>query len=133
LAGEKNMKTRFLIGAMLLGLLCGLFLAGCGESRTPYAGNYRSMEPYAGKGHVELELKENGEANWKLADSGKTIKFKWRVENGRLWFYTKEGAIIHLTPSEGGKLLSADMTGQWHPSCPKDKCITFQRVPGGGS
>ena len=132
MAGEKNMKTRFLIGTMILGLLCGLFLAGCGESRTPYAGNYRSMEPYAGKGHVELELKENGEANWKMP-TGKTIKFKWRVENNRIWLYTKEGAILLITPSEGGKKLSADMTGQWHPSCPVDKCILFQRVPGGGS
>lgn len=127
------MTKRNLIYALLLGLVWGgLFLAGCGESREPYTGTYRSMEPYAGEGHVELELKDNGEANWKLPESGKTIKFKWRVEDDRLWFYTKEGGIIHVIPSEGGQKLNADLTGQWHPSCPKDKCITFERVPGKG-
>lgn len=128
------MNRRFLIGVLLLGLVwCGLVLAGCGESRQPYVGNYRSVEPYAGQGHIELELKENGEANWKMPDSGKTIKFKWSVENDRLWFYTKEGGIIHITPSEGGRKLNADLTGQWHPSCPADKCLTFERVTKGGS
>lgn len=129
------MNRRFFIWAMMIvGLVwVGLFLAGCGESREPFTGNYRSMEPYAGKGHVELELKENGEAYWKMPESGKTIKFKWRVENGRLWFYTKEGGIIHVTPSEGGRKLNTDLTGQWHPSCPKDKCIIFERVTKGGS
>ena len=127
------MTRRILIGALLLGLVWGgLFLAGCGESREPYAGEYRSVEPYAGQGHVELELKDNGEANWKLPESGKTIKFKLQVQNDRLWFYTKEGGIIHVIPSEGGRKLNADMTGKWHPACPKDKCITFVRVPGKG-
>ena len=128
------MNKRLLVWTMCLGIaLGGLLLGGCGESREPYAGNYRSAEPYAGKGHVELELKVNGEANWKMPEDGKTIKFKWRVENGRLWFYTKDGGIIHVTPSDGGKKLNADLTGQWHPSCPKDKCLIFERVTGGGS
>jgi hypothetical protein len=83
--------------------------------------------------HIDLELKENGEATWKMPESGKSIKFKWRVEEGRLWFYTKEGGIIILTPSEEGRKLSADMTGQWHPSCPKDSCVLFERQKGGGS
>ena len=127
------MTKRILIWTLLLGLVWGgLLVAGCGESREPYAGTYRSMEPYAGEGHVELELKDNGEADWKLSESGKTIKFKWRVENDRLWFYTKDGGIIHAIPSDGGRKLNADLTGQWHPSCPKDKCIVFERVPGKG-
>jgi hypothetical protein len=128
------MTRRFLVWTMLVGLVWGgLLVAGCGESREPYVGNYLSMEPYAGEGHIELELKEDGEAIWKMPESGKTIKFTWRVEGGRLWFYTKEGGIIHVIPSEDGRILNADMTGQWHPSCPKDKCIIFERVTGGGS
>jgi hypothetical protein len=128
------MNKRFVTWIAVLGLALGwLFLGGCGESRQPYAGTYRSVQPYAGQGHVDLELKENGEATWKLAESGKTIKFKWKVDNGRLWLYTKEGGIIHVTPSDGGQKLSADMTGQWHPSCPKDSCVSFERQKGGGS
>jgi hypothetical protein len=128
------MKKRLVIWTAVLGLaLSWLFLGGCGESRQPYAGTYRSAESFAGKGHIDLELKENGEATWKMPESGKSIKFKWRVEEGRLWFYTKEGGIIILTPSEEGRKLSADMTGQWHPSCPKDSCVLFERQKGGGS
>jgi hypothetical protein len=122
------------ISAATLGMLfCWLILMGCGESSQPFAGTYRSIEPFAGKGHVELELKENGEATWQLAQEGIAIKFKWRAESGRLWFYTKEGGIINATPSEGGKKLMVDMTGQWHPSCPKSNCIAFERVKAGGS
>jgi|UniRef100_A0A7C3V416 hypothetical protein len=126
-----NKKLALMAAASLV--LGGLLVLGCGESRQPYAGNYRSLEPYAGKGHVELELKENGEATWKLAQEGMSVKFKWRVEDGQLWFYTKEGGIIHANPTEGGQKLTVDMTGQWHPSCPKEYCIIFQRVKGGGS
>jgi hypothetical protein len=122
------------ISTATLGIvLCWLFLMGCGESRQPFAGNYRSVEPFAGKGHIELELKENGEATWKLAQEGIAIKFKWQAENNRLWLYTKEGGIIHATPSDGGRKLTVDMSGQWHPSCPKDQCILFERVKEGGS
>jgi hypothetical protein len=128
------MKRGLIISAATLGLvLCWLILMGCGESRQPFAGTYRSVEPFAGKGHIELELKENGEATWKLAQEGIAIRFKWRAEAGRLWFYTKEGGIIHATPSEGSRKLTVDMTGQWHPSCPKEQCILFERVKGGGS
>ena len=128
------MKKHYLIWVVLLGLtLSGLLLMGCGESRQPYEGTYRSVAPYAGKGHVELILKGNGEATWKLAQEGTLIKFKWKVENGRLWFYTKEGAIIHVTPTEGGKKLTVDMTGEWHVSCPEKHCLLFERVTKGGS
>ncbi len=118
---------------ILLMITCWLMLAGCGESRQPYAGLYRSLEPYAGKGHVDLELKEDGEGTWKLAKEGTVIKFKWRVEDNRIWVYTKEGGIIHVTPVEGGQKLTVDMTGQWHSSCPVEKCIVFERVKSGGS
>jgi hypothetical protein len=128
------MKKGLMTAAATLGMvLCCLFLMGCGESRQPFAGTYRSVEPFAGKGHIELDLKDNGEATWKLAQEGTIIKFKWRTEAGRIWLYTKEGGIINATPSEGGRKLTMDMTGQWHPSCPKDYCITFERVKGGGS
>jgi len=128
------MKNRYLIWLAALGLvLACLGLGGCGDSREPYAGTYRSVEPFAGKGHIELVLKENGEATWKLAEEEKTIKFKWKVDDNRLWLYTKEGAIIHVTPSEGGKKLSVDMTGEWNPSCPANQCILLDRVVGGGS
>lgn len=118
--------------AILLMLACWLLVAGCGESRLPYAGHYRSTEPYAGKGHVDLELKDNGEGTWKLDKAGSSIRFKWRVENDRIWVYTKEGGIIHVTPFDGGQKLTVDMTGQWHDSCPAEKCLTFERVKGGG-
>ena len=128
------MNRGFAISAATLGLvLCWLFCLGCGESRQPYAGTYRSVEPFAGKGHIDLDLKETGEATWNLAQDGISIKFKWRVENGRLWLYTKDGGIIHATPSDGGQKLMVDMTGQWHPSCPIEHCIFFERVKGGGS
>jgi hypothetical protein len=128
------MKRGLVIAAAILGMVsCWLFLAGCGESRQPYAGNYRSVEPFAGKGHVELELKENGEATWKLAQEGTAAKFKWKVEGDRIWLYTKEGGVIIAIPSEGGQKLTVDMTGQWNPSCPMEHCILFERVKGGGS
>jgi hypothetical protein len=128
------MKRGLVIAAPIISLaLCWLFLAGCGESRQPFAGNYKSVEPFAGKGHVELELKDNGDATWKLAQEGVSIKFKWRVEGDRLWFYTKEGGIILGTVSDGGKKLTLDLTGQWNPSCPTENCLTFEKVKGGGS
>jgi ferredoxin len=53
------MRKSWAIWAATLAMVwCWLLLTGCGESRQPYAGNYRSVEPFAGKGHVELELKE---------------------------------------------------------------------------
>ncbi|MBM4286495.1 MAG: hypothetical protein FJ128_14820 [Deltaproteobacteria bacterium] len=127
------MKKHYLIrSAALAMVLGGLFLMGCAESRELYAGTYHSVEPFAGKGHIELVLKENGEATWKLAEEEKTIKFKWKVDGQRLWLYTKEGAIILAIPSEGGKVISLDMSGEWNPGCPPDKCITFKRVKEGG-
>jgi|UniRef100_A0A7V6A291 hypothetical protein len=126
------MKKGLMLAAATLGMVfCWLMVMGCGESGQPFAGTYRSVEPYAGKGHIELELKENGEATWKLAQEGQAIRFKWRAEGGQLWFYTKEGGIILATPSDGGKKLNVDMTGQWHPSCPRSNCITFERVKAG--
>jgi hypothetical protein len=120
------MKKNLLIFgvAMVLTVAC-LTLGGCGESRSTYAGNYKSVEPFAGKGHVELELKENGEASW--THLGKTLKLKWRVAEGKIWLYTKEGGLLIVTPSEGGKILSADITGEWHPGCPPEQCVLFQR------
>jgi len=126
------MRKSWAIWAATLAMVwCWLLLTGCGESRQPYAGNYRSVEPFAGKGHVELELKENGEATWKMAQEGVAIKFKWRVKDNQIWLYTKEGGIIHATLSDKGKKLMVDMTGQWHPSCPKENCLAFERVSGG--
>jgi hypothetical protein len=128
------MKKSLVTTAAVLGLVfCWLFVAGCGESRSPYAGTYRSEKPFAGKGHIGLELKDNGEATWKLVQEGIAIKFKWRVEGDRIWLYTKEGGIIIATPTEGGQKLTVDMTGEWHPSCPAEHCFIFERVKGGGS
>jgi outer membrane lipoprotein-sorting protein len=125
------MKTAYLKPAAALGLvLIWLLLLGCGEARAPFAGTYQSVEPYAGKGHIELALKENGEGAW--THEGKSVKFKWRVEDKRIWIYTKEGGIIIVTPTEEGKYLSADMSGEWHPGCPPDKCLNFKRVKAGG-
>ncbi len=128
------MNRVLMMSAATLGMvLCCFIFMGCGESREPFAGTYRSIEPFAGKGHIDLELKENGEATWKLAQEGIATKFKWRAEEGRLWLYTKEGGIIHATPIDGGRKLTVDMTGQWHPSCSPEKCILFERVKDGGS
>ncbi|MBI4794511.1 MAG: hypothetical protein HY790_01470 [Deltaproteobacteria bacterium] len=117
--------------AAIIGLLviC-LALGGCGESRSPFAGTYRSVEPFAGKNYINLDLKENGKGTWALA--GKTVEFTWMVNDGRIWIYTKSGAILIVTPSEGGRMLSADMSGDWHPGCPPNSCVTFRRVPEGG-
>jgi hypothetical protein len=124
------MKTGCLKPASALALaLLWLVLLGCGDSRAPYVGTYRSIAPFADHGHIELELKENGEATWTVG--GKSIKLKWRVDDNRIWMYTKEGAIIIATTSEAGKMLSADITGEWHPGCPPDKCVNFLRVESG--
>jgi hypothetical protein len=29
-------------------------------------------------------------------------------------------------------MLSADMTGDWHPGCPPGSCVNFKRVKNGG-
>jgi hypothetical protein len=118
--------------AVVLGLVVGCLAAwGCGESRTPFAGNYSSEAPYADKGYIELLLKENGEATWKLQKDMKELRFKWKVEGDRLFLYTKEGAVIVATPTEGGKKLTVDMSGSWNPSCPVSHCIIFNKVSGG--
>ncbi len=125
------MKKNFLKLAAVLGLIMvGLLLGGCGESRSPYAGTYKSVEPFAGKNYVDLTLQEDGRGTWTLA--GKTVEFTWVVNEGKVWIYTKTGAILIVTPSEGGKMLSADMTGEWHPGCPPNACVVFKRVSQGG-
>jgi|UniRef100_A0A7C5EQF8 hypothetical protein len=121
------MIQRPLLLITAMAVILGILTAGCGESRDPYVGTYRSLQPYAGKGHIELTLKENGEATWKL-EGEKPVKFKWKVAEGHLWLYTREGGIIHVTPSEGNKKLSVDMTGEWNPSCPAHMCLYFERV-----
>ena len=119
------------LGAVLGLIMLWLSLAGCGESRSPFAGTYRSMETYAGKDHFDLELKENGKGTWALA--GKTLaEFTWVVNDGKPYFYIKSGGILIATPSEGGKMLSVDMSGDWHPGCPPGSCVVFKRVSEGG-
>jgi hypothetical protein len=54
------------------------------------------------------------------------------VNDGKLWFYLKGGAILIVTPGNDGKVLSADMTGDWHPGCPPGSCVTFKRTQEGG-
>lgn len=125
------MKINVLKLTAVLGvILVCLALAGCGESRSPYAGSYRSLEKYANK-YFELELKEDGKGIW--SQSGKTLaEFTWVVNDGKLWFYMKGGAILIVTPSEHGTVLSCDMTGEWHPGCPPNQCVVFKRVQKGG-
>ena len=125
------MRKDFLKSAAVLTvLLAGLLLVGCGESRSVYAGKYRSVEPFAGKNYIDLELKESGKGSWTLG--GKAVDFTWMVNDGRIWIYTKSGAILIVTPGEGGQMLSADMSGEWHPGCPPGSCVVFRRVPEGG-
>jgi outer membrane lipoprotein-sorting protein len=125
------MKTDSMKLTAILGLIMvGLFLAGCGESRTQFAGTYKSVDTYAGKGNITLNLMEDGRGTWALG--GKTVEFTWVVNTGKIFIYTKPGAILIITPSEGGNILSADMTGEWHPGCPANACLVFRRVPEGG-
>ena len=126
------MKKNFLKLAAVLGVvMVWLVLGGCGESRSQFAGTYRSMEAFAGKTYIELDLKENGKGSWALA--GKTLaEFTWVVNDGKPYFYIKGGGILIVTPSEGGKILSVDMTGDWHPGCPPGSCVVFKRVQEGG-
>ena len=120
-------RTLFKLMAAL-GLVLGLLiLSSCGESRTPFVGSYKSDAPLGGKTYVELLLRDNGEADWTMVEENKTLKFKWRVEDGRVWLYTKEGGIIIATPTDGGRHLSADLSGDWHPGCPPQNCLTFTR------
>jgi hypothetical protein len=109
-------------------LICALMLAGCGESRTPFVGTYKSDQPVSGKGHIELILRDSGEADWNWVDGNRTSKFKWRVQDGRVWLYTKDGAILIATPTDGNKYLSVDITGEWHEGCPTERCINFTRL-----
>lgn len=125
------MKINFLkLAAVLALILFSLVLGGCGESRSPYAGTYRSIETFGGKNYVELDLKEDGKGTWTVA--GKSTDFTWVVNDGKVWIYTRSGAILIVTPSEGGKVLSADMTGDWHPGCPPGSCVIFKRLQKGG-
>ena len=125
------MKKNSLKVTVVLGLIMvGLVLGGCGESRSEFAGTYKSIEPFAGKDYIDLDLQENGKGTWVLA--GKTVEFTWVVNDGKIFIYTKTGAILVVTPSEGGKILSADMTGDWHPGCPPGSCVNFKRVKDGG-
>jgi hypothetical protein len=124
------MKKNLLNMAAVLGLImAGLVLTGCGESRSRFAGTYKSVEGYAGKGNITLTLMEDGRGTWALAD--KTVEFTWVINDGKIFIYTKTGAILIVTPSEGGKILSADMSGEWHAGCPPGACVTFTRVTEG--
>ena len=125
---KKGLATAAIISILAWG---AVFLAGCGESRRPYVGNYRSVEPFAGKGYVDLELKENGEATWNLSQEGMVSKFKWNVEDNRIWFYTKEGGIIVATTSDNGRKLMVDLTGQWHFQLPHEP-VRYLRAGEGG-
>lgn len=118
------------LAAVLVLVMVGLVLAGCGESRSRFAGTYKSVQPFAGKGNITLDLKEDGRGTWTLA--GKTVGFTWVINDGKIWIYTKTGAILIVTPTEGGKMLSADMTGEWHPGCPPGSCVVFMRAGEGG-
>jgi len=125
------MKRTFLNTAVVLGLfLSGLVLAGCGESRSQFAGTYRSEEAFVGNKHVDLELKDNGKGTWTLA--GKSVEFTWVVHEGKVWLYLKSGGIIIGTPSEGGTKLALDMSADWHPGCPANLCVSFKRSAEGG-
>ena len=125
------MKKNSLKLAAVLGLIMvGLIMGGCGESRSQFAGTYKSDKPFGGKDHIILDLQENGKGTWTLG--GKTVEFTWMVDDGKIFIYTKPGAILVVTPSEGGKMLSADMTGDWHPGCPPGSCVTFKRVTDAG-
>lgn len=109
-------------------LLLPALMTGCQDSRTPFVGTYRTEATYAGKGQIELILKDNGEATWSLEQTGQVHKVKWRVSEGRILLYTKEGGVLVLIPSADKRSLAADMTGEWHPGCPPEHCITFVRV-----
>jgi hypothetical protein len=125
------MKKDMLKLAAILGLLMvGLVMGGCDESRSQFAGTYKSVQPFAGDKHVNLDLLENGKGTWTLG--GKSVEFTWMVDEGKIFIYTKPGAILVVTPAEGGEILSADMTGDWHPGCPPGACVTFKRVKDGG-
>jgi hypothetical protein len=127
------MKPGLLKWVIILGVVIScLGVWACGESREKFAGTYRSEAPYADKGNINLNLKESGEATWKLDKEMRELKFKWTVEGNRLFFYTPEGAVIVVTPTEGGKQLTVDMSGNWNPSCPVNQCIIFDRVSGAG-
>ncbi len=124
------MKRKLLrLAAFLVLVLVPLGLGACGESHSQYAGTYRSEEPVAGKKYINLDLKEDGKGVWTLA--GKTVEFNWVVNDGKVWLYLKTGGIIIATPSEGGNKLSLDMTGEWHPGCPPNACVTFRRIKEG--
>jgi hypothetical protein len=115
--------------AVALGLALGwLFQVGCGDSRTPFVGIYKSIEPFAGKGHIRLELKEGGEAAWTLEPEGGTVRLNWKVDSGRLFIYTKEGGIIFANPSHGGKQLTVDLSGELHPGGLPGKTVIFKRL-----
>ena len=125
------MKRELLkLAAVPVLLLVALGLGGCGESRSPFAGTYRSEETFAGNKYVDLDLKEDGKGTWALA--GKTVEFTWRVNDGKVWMYLKTGGIVIATPSEEGQKLSLDMTGDWHPGCPPNACVNFKRIKEGG-
>jgi len=111
-------------------ILVMLAVSGCGESRSQFAGTYRSVNPVGEKNYIDLELEESGKGTWTVA--GSTTEFTWVVNDRKIWIYLKTGAIIIITPSGGGEELSADMTGEWHPGCPPNSCVTFKRVGKGG-
>ena len=111
-------------------ILVMLAVSGCGESRSRFAGTYRSVNPVGEKNYIDLELEESGKGTWTVA--GSTTEFTWVVNDRKIWIYLKTGAIIIITPSGGGEELSADMTGEWHPGCPPNSCVTFKRVTKGG-
>jgi hypothetical protein len=113
--------------SLALLLLSWLCLWGCGESRLPYVGTYRSDEAVGNKGHIEIILRDNGEADWNWVDENRSVKLKWRVQDGRVWLYFKEGIILIATPFADHKKLAVDISGEWNPGCPVDKCINFTR------
>lgn len=123
---KESLKLTAVFGLILVSLLLG----GCGESRSQFAGTYRSIEPIAGDKFIDIELKDSGKGSWTL--EGKGVEFTWVVNDGKLFFYLKSGGILIATPGDDGKKLSVDMTSDWHPGCPPNACVTFKRISEGG-
>jgi hypothetical protein len=118
------MKRKLLWAAGLTLFLAALGLWGC-SNREPYAGKYRSLGQTP---EINLELKANGEGVWEAG--GQRVTFRWEVKKDKIWIHAKGGGVLIGTPA--GDLLALDMTGDIHPGCPPQSCVSFKRLPEGG-
>jgi hypothetical protein len=97
-------------------LLLLILVTACG-SKNEVAGNYQAEgKDSPGEAATVLELKANGDGNWK--SGAEEIPFSWYIKGGELRINTKGGGVI----------VGAIERETIHLTLPGSKQLTFRKI-----